>query len=76
MTEGEKEYVTLDEAAESVGLKRPSLYYYLKKLGIKREQFPLNRHTWIARSDLERIRAAKESPWTLDDTAKPDKDAA
>lgn len=83
MTTGEgKEYVTLDEAAEAVGLKRASLYYYLKKLSIKREQFPYNRHTWIAASDLERIKAAKEHPWTLEeDTAQrsavhPEKDAA
>jgi len=82
LTEDGKEYVTLDQAAEAVGLKRPSLYYYLKKLQIKREHFPLNRHTWIAAVDLERIKAAKESPWTLEEDTgkrpivKPDLEAA
>ena len=68
----DKEYVTLDEAAKAVGLKRPSLYYYIKKLQIKREQFPYNRHRWIAQADVERIRAAKERPWELadEDTAE------
>ncbi len=61
----DKEYVTLDEAAKAVGLKRPSLYYYIKKLQIKRERFEYNRHTWIAQADVERIRAAKERPWEL-----------
>ena len=61
----EKEYMTLDEAAAAVGLKRPSLYFYINKLKIKRERFEYNRHTWIARHDVERIRAAKERPWEL-----------
>ena len=76
----EKEYMTLDEAAKAVGLKRSSLYYYLDKLKIERKQFPFNRHRWIAAADVERIRAAKERPWELEeDTAKRpavDKDAA
>lgn len=63
----EKEYMTLDEVARSVGLKRPSLYYYIKKLSIDRRKFPYNRHTYIAREDVERIRTAKESPWKLDE---------
>jgi hypothetical protein len=75
-----KEYLTLDEAAASVGLKRPSLYYYLKKLEIKREHFKNNRHIWISSADVERIRAVREKPWTVDedDTDKREavKDAA
>jgi predicted DNA-binding transcriptional regulator AlpA len=70
VTEEEKrEYLTLDESAKSVGLKRPSLYFYINKLGIERHKFPLNRHIYLARADVERIRAAKEHPWTIDDEA-------
>jgi hypothetical protein len=62
----DKEFLTLDEAAKAVGLKRPSLYYYLDRLKIKRHKFAYNRHTYIASKDVERIRAAKESPWKLE----------
>ncbi len=83
MTEENKKYVTLDEAARTVGLKRSSLYYYIKRLNIERKEFPFNRHTWISRADLERIKAAKESPWKLEEDTekreavkKPEQDAA
>lgn len=63
MTEDSKEYLTLDEAAAAVGIKRASLYYYLDRLGIKRHKFPFNRHMYIAAADVARIKVVKESPW-------------
>ena len=77
----DKEFLTLDETAAAVGLKRPSLYFYLNKLKIERRKFPFNRHTWISRADVERIKTAQERPWELEDTdkretMKPDQDAA
>jgi hypothetical protein len=53
-------------------LKRSSLYFYIKKLGIERKEFKNNRHTWIAAADVERIKAVREKPWTVedDDTGK------
>src|SRR5258708_39998402 len=59
----DKEYMTLDEAAAAVGLKRPSLYFYIKKLSIQRRTFPNNRHVWISHTDVERIKKAMERPW-------------
>ena len=61
----EQEYMTLDEAAKEVGLKRPSLYFYIKKLRIERRYFPLNKHAYIKHADVERIKAVRESPWKL-----------
>lgn len=61
----EKEFLTLSEAAEAVGLKRASLYYYIDKLKIPTQKFPYNRHRYIALSDVERIRTVKDSPWKL-----------
>ena len=58
--------MTLDEAAKAVGLKRPSLYFYIKKLGIERKKFSNNRHQWISRADVERIKAVREKPWTVE----------
>ena len=61
----EQEYMTLDEAAKAVGLKRSSLYFYIKKLHIERRKFPLNKHFYIKHADVERIKAVRESPWKL-----------
>jgi predicted DNA-binding transcriptional regulator AlpA len=63
----DKEFMTLDEAAKVVGLKRPSLYFYIKKLSIQRRYFPNNRHAWIAHADVERIKMARERPWELEE---------
>lgn len=70
----DKEYLTLSEAAQAVGLKRASLYYYLDKLKIETRNFPFNRHKYIAASDVERIRTVKESPWKIE--REKGKDAA
>jgi predicted DNA-binding transcriptional regulator AlpA len=68
----EKEFLTLSEAAEAVGLKRASLYYYLEKLHIETHRFPYNRHRYIASSDVERIKNVKDSPWKLGGETKED----
>lgn len=65
MSQNEKEYVTLDYVAQEVGIKKGSLYYYLRELGIQTYKFPLNRHAHIAREDMELIQEAKESPWKI-----------
>jgi hypothetical protein len=67
MTE-EKEYVTLQEAAAQLGIKRASLYYYLNKMEIKPRRFKMNRHAYITQTDYQRIKTAKESPWKAEDT--------
>ena len=51
----EQEYITLNDAAQKVGVKKGSLYYYLKALGIKTHKFPLNKHAYIATKDVKRI---------------------
>lgn len=61
----EQEYMTLDEAAQSLGTKKGSLYYYLRVLAVSPRKFPLNRHAFIHKADVERIRAAKSSPWKI-----------
>jgi hypothetical protein len=62
----EKEYVTLQEAAKQLGIKRASLYYYLDNMKIEKRRFPLNRHAYIKVSDFQRIKDVKESPWKAD----------
>jgi hypothetical protein len=63
--EREKAYVSLDDAAKAVGMKKSSLYYYLKALAIETHKFPLNKHAYIATRDLKRIQDVKHSPWKL-----------
>lgn len=65
MSQDETEYVTLDHVSREVGIKKGSLYYYLRELGIQTHKFPLNRHAHIACEDMELIRQAKESPWKI-----------
>lgn len=65
MSNEEQEYVTLDEAAQALGTKKGSLYYYFRTLAIEPRKFPLNRHAYIRKSDVERIQEAKRSPWKI-----------
>ena len=64
MTE-EQEYITLTEAAKETGIKRASIYYYTDKLEIESVQFVNNKHSFITRHDLERIKALKDQPWKV-----------
>lgn len=60
----EKEYLTLAEVAEAVGVKRASLYYYINALHIKMHKFNLDRRSYISQEDAKRIKEIKEKPWT------------
>ncbi len=59
----EKEYLTLDEAAEEIGMKRSTIYPYLRALNIQPEKFELDRKHYISRQNVERIKALKAQPW-------------
>jgi hypothetical protein len=56
----EQNYMAVEDAAAQLGVTRPTLYYYTKKLNIKTEKFPLDKHTYIATTDFERIKMLKE----------------
>lgn len=74
----EREYLTIDEAAEFVGIKKGSLYNYINSLGIKTHKFKTDRRAYISRVDAERIKDVKEKPWLAGpDEGRPiDKEAA
>ncbi len=61
----EKEYLTVQEAAEYAGLKRATIYNYLKDLGIKPQPFGRNRRHYISREEAKRLKEYKETPWTV-----------
>lgn len=60
----EKEFMTLDEVADYVGVKKPSLYYYMDTLNIKTHRFKMNKRAYIALADVKRIKEVRETPWT------------
>ena len=61
-TNGEEvSYISLRAASEDLGVNRSMMYYYMKQLGIEIKKFPLDRKTYIAAADLERIRTAKKA---------------
>jgi hypothetical protein len=64
-SEDEKEYLTLDEVAKETGIKKGSLYYYLKELEIEQQKFPLKKNAYISRDEVEMIKEAKSSPWKI-----------
>lgn len=74
----ENNYVSLDDFAKEVEMKKTSLYYYIRALGIQTHKFPLNRHAYITREDAEQIRDAIKSPWKISETrqGKPSEEAA
>ncbi len=76
----EKEWMTLGEAAQYVGIGRASVYNYLHDLKIGTKKFGRDRRKYIALADVKRMKEYKEKPWMLtqEDTDKREatKDAA
>ena len=63
-TPQEKEYLTLAEVGDYVGVKKASLYYYLNMLEIKTHKFNLDKRAYISLADAKRIKEIKDKPWT------------
>lgn len=57
--EGENRWISIELVAERLGVKRPAVYYYIKKLQIPTRRFELDRKAYIPIADFERIKAAK-----------------
>jgi hypothetical protein len=57
----EPQYTSLNEASNELGVSRSTMYYYLEQLGIETKKFPLDRKTYIALVDFERIKEAKKA---------------
>lgn len=60
----EKEYLTLEEAAEYVSRNRATVYNYIRDLGLKTQKFKRDRRVYLAIADVKRIKEAIEKPWT------------
>jgi len=53
------EYITLTDATKQLGVTRATLYYYMRKLNIEKQRFPLDKRVYLLVSDFERIKALK-----------------
>lgn len=68
--EGKKEYLTIDETAQILGWNRATIYKWIEELGIKKHKFKLDRRTYLAHADVQRLKEIRDKPWL----AGPDED--
>jgi hypothetical protein len=57
----EIKYLSVANASKELGVKRTTVYYYVKALSIELKKFPLDRKAYIAVEDVERIKAEKKA---------------
>jgi hypothetical protein len=69
-----REYISVGEASESLGVTRPTLYYYMKTQGIETKKFELDRKAYMRIDDFERIKKLKENAASRE--VKPKEQAA
>lgn len=69
-----REYISVGEASENLGVTRPTLYYYMKTLGIDTKKFLLDRKAYLKIDDFEKIKMLKENAASRE--KKIDKQAA
>lgn len=63
----DKDFFTLVEAAQYIGVKRATLYNYMKDLEVKAVPMgPDGRKRFIALADAKKMKAYKEQPWTVE----------
>lgn len=66
-----REYLTIDEAAKEIGWNRATVYKYVDALGMKKHKFRLNRRTYLAAADVERLKQIKGKPWLAGEVSEP-----
>ncbi len=58
------EYMSMEDVAEGMGVKRSSLYYYVKALGLKKHKFPLDKRVYILVEDFDKLKRLKDAAST------------
>lgn len=66
----QKEFYTIDEAAEYIGWNRATVFEWVKALDIERHRFLRNKKTYLARADVEKLKEIKGKPWTAGEEKK------
>lgn len=68
------ELLTMEEAAHRLGVRRATLYYYIKALELETTKFPLDKRKYLQAADVERIKRLREE--AAQRTKKEDDEAA
>lgn len=71
----EPAYKTVSEAAKEIGIKRPTMYHYIKILGIETKGFKLSREKYISAEDVEKIKEVRQKPWLAGERPVKEEDA-
>lgn len=66
----QKEFYSIDEIEKLVSRNRGTVYNRIKLLGIQTHKFEMDRHTYIAADDVERIKKVIEKPWMAQELKK------
>ncbi len=54
-------FISIAQASKELGVSRTSVYYYLERLDIATQKFPLDKRTYISITDFERMKAVKQA---------------
>jgi hypothetical protein len=54
-------WISIEKVAEGLGVKKPAVWYYIKKRSIQTKKFEFDRKTYIPFSDYQSIQAAKSA---------------
>ncbi len=65
--EKQKDFYSIDEIEKIVGRNRGTVYNRIKLLKIETHKFPMDRRTYVAASDVERIKTVIEKPWMAEE---------
>jgi hypothetical protein len=52
-------WISIEKVADGLKVKKPAVWYYIRKMEIPTKKFPLDRKTYIPISSYEGILAAK-----------------
>jgi predicted DNA-binding transcriptional regulator AlpA len=72
--EDRADYISMEEAANQLGVKRVTLYYYIRTLELEPKKFPLDKRKYLKVSDVEYIKSLKHA--ATEGKQKKDEDAA
>ena len=57
----EERYISMEDAAEQLGVTRTALYYYIRTLKLEKKKFQLDKRVYLKFSDFQRIKVLKEA---------------
>lgn len=55
------QWISIEKVAEGLGVKKPAVWYYIKRRGIQTKKFEFDRKTYIPFRVYQSIQAAKSA---------------